>query len=45
MVLRQGGDLALGETHADALRNLVVTAVFRVALHANVPGWSPGRAT
>jgi len=22
-------------THADALRNLVVTAVFRVALHAN----------
>ena len=27
-------------THADALRNLVVTAVFRVALHANVPGWS-----
>jgi len=32
-------------THADALRNLVVTAVFRVALHANVPGWSPGSAT
>ena len=30
---------------SDALRNLVVTAVFRVALHANVPGWSPGSAT
>jgi hypothetical protein len=31
-------------THAYALRNLVVAAVFRVALHANVTGWSPDSA-
>ena len=30
-------------THASALRNLVVTAVFRAASHADVPGWSPRR--
>ena len=32
-------------THAGALRNLVVTAVFRAASHADVPGWSPVHAT
>jgi len=32
-------------THASALRNLVVTAVFRAASHADVPGWSPVHAT
>ena len=45
VVICQSSAKGASMTHADALRNLVVTAVFRVALHANVPGWSPGSDT